>query len=728
MFDLVVVVTVSGQDVLYMSMNHSNTAEDWASGIIWTEMPFDASGMAVPSPLTISDVYLMTIINPDDKSQSGTLTCFVDPAALIKWVRHPCAIDLKAGSIDSCLGRRIGDRIPGSSGLYVFSPNSQYDGASGVLAVPNTNIGGVDMFANIVSLAAYMTESKTVVWALGQQGQLFYVDCVAGEEASLSAWSTPVPFSTNINQFAFFLNTTLANIILFAYASGQDILQFTYFTTRIALEDDNGSPALCQNINITSEVLVSVYINDKYYMLSPTVLVSIETDCAGSVTVIQETNTLAAVKIMAITDGSTPANSIVDPLANISAKLATIHTGDDLANIAIQADDGSQKPLLSNTVSSDNRDAAAQALTQLMQAKSSIEANLGSDSTANETGGSANISASPASSAKTQNNLTAASTDTTAAASATSSSAVKIDFLEHSVKNGMDSAQVTDPEQPSPDLSSVESLLSDLGTLLEDQMDDIETAVSQIKTEVINHFYDLTVIEIAKKILAIAADLVLKNAKHVIVTILEVFKPIIQGAFNMLESPLDIPILSQIYKLITGNELTFIDLICFVAAIPMTVMYKIAFDEAPFPDDASVQSLTGSGARNVINIPQPSSLSKPATASGASPSLLAKDSPVDSAVSPQAMMLSEVAIPLTGTVVLTGEASSKTTESSCPSQPAKISVIDKAKIAFGFATLPMSFILCYTNFKKSLSANLTWNFHHPPVGRGYVPQRPAGPA
>jgi hypothetical protein len=75
-FDIALVVTVSGNDILYMSLGHSNQAADWANPIQWTRMSFDAEGITPPKPLTISDVYLMSIADTDDTAQTSTITCF----------------------------------------------------------------------------------------------------------------------------------------------------------------------------------------------------------------------------------------------------------------------------------------------------------------------------------------------------------------------------------------------------------------------------------------------------------------------------------------------------------------------------------------------------------------------------------------------------------------------------------------------------------------------------
>ncbi|KAF4963459.1 hypothetical protein FSARC_8556 [Fusarium sarcochroum] len=970
MFDVAVVINISGTDVLYMSINHSNTAADWASGITWTEIPFDAAGVSVPNPLVISDIYLLSLADPDDETKPGMLTCFVDvvrtptdplplldryyvvSSGLTKWVRHPWAVNLQAGLIDSCLGRRVGDKIPGiytfgtlegtqelifvpeynfwdhslppaparlqlpsqpgaigsalnssgysnlfvaaASGLYVFGPNSQHEGASGTLVVPNTSIGGVDLFANIDTLAAYTVDNKTVVWALGKQGQLFHVDCTAGEETTASAWSTPVPFSTNINQFAFSLEAASMNIVLFTYSSGQDIAQFTQqssgewvqrnilmppsemskyveftsFTTRIAVQDDYGSSIPFQAINITSEVPVSVCINDIYHVLDPAVPVSAETDCGGSVTVIQETKSLGGVKLTATVAGTNPVSSTVDPLINVSAKLQSVQTGDDLANITIPADDGSQKPLISGSVGSDTLDSSAQALKQLMQAKAGIDTKSQPNAAVNRARSPADSPSSTTVLANGQSNPPDAGANTAPAPSPMNSSISAADLLEKSIKiaaedffhflklvtqaipeflvhfanetwhfiamigdsvyhavldtvaavanavefvfhklevafedlvrwlgfifswddikrshtvmkytlkaqmqhfidsidiasanittffndtenllnewagvtdpgesvgtqqkqagqvqgsdspqahwalfhtqNGTSAAQVTGAEQPMSDLTSVEKVLADLDSLVTDQIDDIKTVIAQIKTEIVDRFHELTPIEIIKKILAIAGDLILKTAKDVLVTVLDVFKLVVQEAFNMLDSPLDIPVLSQVYKIITGDTLTIIDLVCLVAAIPGTIIYKMACGKAPFPDDATVQSYTGSETILPIRIPLLSSVSQQSTTSAISfmqaPRQHAVAETANSAPSKTTLFSATPTSP--GAAVSSAPLILDATPTS--EQPQDPSTLDTLKAFFNYSTIGSGFLVALLSLPKRRYCLASW--------------------
>ncbi len=129
--DLALVVTVSGQDHLYLSLGNANTDASWGNGVSWTAVPFDA-GTTAPNPLTIADVFIMNIpagaggavenIFADVVRTPGDPLNLLDryyitPSASRKWNLHKLAADLAAGSISSCLGQRTGDPIPG---IYTF--------------------------------------------------------------------------------------------------------------------------------------------------------------------------------------------------------------------------------------------------------------------------------------------------------------------------------------------------------------------------------------------------------------------------------------------------------------------------------------------------------------------------------------------------------------------------------------------------------------------------------
>ncbi|KAH7374742.1 hypothetical protein B0T11DRAFT_269097 [Plectosphaerella cucumerina] len=128
-FDLALVLTVNGNDYLYLTLGRSSDPEDWDDDLYWKRIPFDAESGHPPSPLSIAHIYLMNL--PPRSGKRDVQNCFVDilrkpgdPAKLIdryyvnpadqhKWSRHSLPIELQAGSVTSVLGRRPKDTSPG---------------------------------------------------------------------------------------------------------------------------------------------------------------------------------------------------------------------------------------------------------------------------------------------------------------------------------------------------------------------------------------------------------------------------------------------------------------------------------------------------------------------------------------------------------------------------------------------------------------------------------------
>jgi hypothetical protein len=140
----------------------------------------------------------------------------------------------------------------------------------------------------------------------------------------------------------------------------------------------------------------------------------------------------------------------------------------------------------------------------------------------------------------------------------------------------------------------VEAIFDDLINLLEAEGETLRAAADAIKTDIIDQFSNLSVSDIIKKFVAIVADLVLKSAENVLVTLLDVFAQLLEGMIDILTAKLDIPILSWLYKELTQEDLSFLDVICLIAAIPVTLIYKVAAGKTPFPEgDAFTQGLIG---------------------------------------------------------------------------------------------------------------------------------------
>ncbi|KAL8971019.1 MAG: hypothetical protein Q9183_001253 [Haloplaca sp. 2 TL-2023] len=56
---------------------------------------------------------------------------------------------------------------------------------------------------------------------------------------------------------------------------------------------------------------------------------------------------------------------------------------------------------------------------------------------------------------------------------------------------------------------------------------------------------------------------------------LDIINILIDAAFELMDAPISVPVLSPFYQSIIGNSLNLLDGMCFVAAIPATLIYKV---------------------------------------------------------------------------------------------------------------------------------------------------------
>lgn len=146
-------------------------------------------------------------------------------------------------------------------------------------------------------------------------------------------------------------------------------------------------------------------------------------------------------------------------------------------------------------------------------------------------------------------------------------------------------------------------IFNDLMTLLQNEENTLTGAYNAIKTDIIDQFDTLSLSDIIKKFAAIIADTLLQTAENVILAAIDVFITLVSGTMALLNAPLNIPVISWLYEEITGDQLSFLDLICLVAAIPATILYKIAASvagqsgAAPFDkNDAFTKGLIGASS------------------------------------------------------------------------------------------------------------------------------------
>jgi hypothetical protein len=624
--------------------------------------------------------------------------------------------------------------------------------------------------------------------------------CPAGSESDPAAWSTPVPLVSGVEEFAFFINIGAGNNVLFAQLDGQDLVQLTQdpvttdwfqrrillpstsaddiavynsFTTHVQITDDNGVAAPNIAVGVTATSPVSAYLNDIYYHLSPTVPVNTTTDATGVLTVVQETQSLAAICFQVVLTATPAVVANVNPMTNAVAKLSTIKTGTDLAKVQVTNEDGSQQLLVPSTVSSDDVDAAAQSLKQFVsinaglpqdgsrQSTSAVSAAAAASTTVPRmwgvslTGGSMayregddtarvfGLKTTPvltASAAVRSTALDSIAADIKIAAGDFFSWIKKVvhdidsfvvheaegvyhffatiagkiydvlldcfDAVAHAVEyvlnkikvafedaikwlgfifnwndilrthgalknilnqylqqcvaelggrrsdlqtaftsvesyidawagipnnippnlsgSSLDSA--TSSSQQAPGQNSPQSnwglhhlksnaksgsttaqtfkgitgnaaaLLKPLGDALEREKEVFQAAATSFKSDVIDQVHQLSFEQLIERVLAIVADALLESLENVLLAAIDVLAALVEGVGDALNATIEIPVISWLYKKIAHADLSLLDLTCLVAAIPVTVGYKLITNTAPFPDNPATTALVSAGS------------------------------------------------------------------------------------------------------------------------------------
>lgn len=140
---------------------------------------------------------------------------------------------------------------------------------------------------------------------------------------------------------------------------------------------------------------------------------------------------------------------------------------------------------------------------------------------------------------------------------------------------------------------------------------------------------------VLKKLVAILADAGLRSAQNVIDALLDILYDLAKESITLLDTPIHIPILSDILNAFGVPDFSLLDIVCWVGAIPVTLAYKLIKDEAPFPDNELTTFLiTATDYQAVVErMKEPSPPTLPTRSAGFSIDLLAGDS---SAFDPQA--------------------------------------------------------------------------------------------
>ena len=105
----------------------------------------------------------------------------------------------------------------------------------------------------------------------------------------------------------------------------------------------------------------------------------------------------------------------------------------------------------------------------------------------------------------------------------------------------------------------------------------------------------LNIADMFEKLAIVIAEAALQTIENGTVSMLRLVEVGLRAFRRILDAPWHIPVLSALYKDLTGSTLTLLDAVCLIAAIPGTLLYRIAAGETPFTA-AEAKQLTGASS------------------------------------------------------------------------------------------------------------------------------------
>ncbi len=122
---------------------------------------------------------------------------------------------------------------------------------------------------------------------------------------------------------------------------------------------------------------------------------------------------------------------------------------------------------------------------------------------------------------------------------------------------------------------------------VENQQDVLVNAIGRIESQVldVSAYATLSTAEVLKRIAAVAVDALLNSSQTLIDALIDALVILGRGALQVLDTPIRIPVVSDILEDAFGVSASFslLDAIVLAAAIPATIGYKLMVGSAPFP-------------------------------------------------------------------------------------------------------------------------------------------------
>lgn len=113
-------------------------------------------------------------------------------------------------------------------------------------------------------------------------------------------------------------------------------------------------------------------------------------------------------------------------------------------------------------------------------------------------------------------------------------------------------------------------------------------------------FENLSLEQILQKLAAIFADGAIGSAQVIIDALIDLLIAFADTITDILSAPVYIPIVSDILSAFGVSMPSLLDMLCWIAAVPATIIYKAVTGNAPFPDNSTTSMLINATDFNVL--------------------------------------------------------------------------------------------------------------------------------
>jgi hypothetical protein len=135
-----------------------------------------------------------------------------------------------------------------------------------------------------------------------------------------------------------------------------------------------------------------------------------------------------------------------------------------------------------------------------------------------------------------------------------------------------------------------ESALEQLGDFLQGELEALTTMGSRFK-DLADTLSGISMEKALRELVGIVGEFALKGVKNLADLLLGLAQTAGEAVVAILTTPIHIPVVSTILERLGIGRFSILDVICWVAAIPATIVYKLARGRPPFPKGETTERL-----------------------------------------------------------------------------------------------------------------------------------------